>query len=218
MSSSALVAVVGGTGGVGSSTFSAALARAAGSALLVDLDPVGGGIDVLLGIEAAAGARWSEVRVGGGRLDPADLRHGLPRWEAVSVLALDGEAPAASSVIQVLDAGAGRDSVLVADLGRMPSPVRQAVVERADLVIVVASADVRDVAAARRVLAGLGPVPVGLVVRRGAMAEPQAAASIGAPLLGVLPARPRPATPGSVPYAMRRVATGILDGVQACLI
>ena len=159
MSSSALVAVVGGNGGVGSSTFSAALAHAAGSALLVDLDPVGGGIDVLLGIEAVSGARWSEVRVGGGRLDPADLRRGLPCWEGVGVLALDGEAPAVSSVIQVLDAGAALDSVLVADLGRMPTPVRQAVVERADLVVLVAAAQVRDVAAARRVLAGLGPVP-----------------------------------------------------------
>jgi len=218
MSSSALVAVVGGTGGVGSSTFSAALARAAGSALLVDLDPVGGGIDVLLGIEAVSGARWSEVRVGGGRLDPADLRRGLPCWEGVGVLALDAEAPAVSSVIQVLDAGAGLDSVLVADLGRTPSPVRQAVVERADLVVLVAAADVRDVAAARRVHAGLGAAPIGLVVRRGATAEPQAAASIGAPLLGVLPARPRPTPAGSVPSAMRRVATGILDGVQACLI
>ena len=218
MSSSALVAVVGGNGGVGSSTFSAALAQAAGSALLVDLDPVGGGIDVLLGIEAAAGARWSEVRVGGGRLDPADLRRGLPCWQGVGVLALDGEAPAASSVIQVLDAGAALDSVVVADLGRAPTPARQAVVERADIVVLVATAQVRDVAAARRVLAGLGPVPIGLVVRRGAMAEPQAAASIGTPLLGVLPARHRPAAPGSVPSAVRRVAAGILEGVQACLI
>jgi len=123
-----------------------------------------------------------------------------------------------SSVIQVLDAGVALDAVLVADLGRMPTPARQAVVERADLVVLVAAAQVRDVAAARRVLAGVGPVPAGLVVRRGAMAEPQAAASIGAPLLGVLPTRPGAATPGSVPSAMRRVAAGILDGVQACLI
>jgi hypothetical protein len=92
------------------------------------------------------------------------------------------------------------------------------VVERADLVVLVVAAQVRDVAAARRVLAGLGPVPIGLVVRRGGMAEAQAAASIGTPLLGVLPARPGPAAPGSVPSAMRRVAAGILDGVQTCLI
>jgi len=68
-----VLGVVGGSGGVGASTFAAVLAAVTGRAMLVDLDVVGGGIDVLLGIEDVAGARWSGLRVGGGRLDPALL-------------------------------------------------------------------------------------------------------------------------------------------------
>ena len=63
-----VLAVVGGSGGVGASTFAAALATAAAPATLIDLDPVSGGIDVLLGIEDVPGARWSGLRLEGGRL------------------------------------------------------------------------------------------------------------------------------------------------------
>src|SRR5579875_2141374 len=84
-----VVAVLGGSGGVGASTFAAALATAAGRAVLVDCDPLGGGIDVLLGVEAVPGARWSGLRVNGGRLDPHALDEGLPRWRDVRVLAAD---------------------------------------------------------------------------------------------------------------------------------
>lgn len=214
-SSRGVFAVVGGSGGVGASTFAAALAGA-GRGLLVDLDPVGGGIDVLLGIEAAAGARWSEVRVGGGRLDPEDLRRGLPRWRGVGVLALDDEMPPVSAVVQVVQAGAALDSIVVADLGRAPSSVWQAVAELADLVVVVAAADVREVAAARRVVARLGGVPAGLVVRRGALAAPEVASSVGARLLGVVPPRGRAVPAGSVPGAVQRVADAIVEGVAQC--
>ena len=60
-----VVGVVGGSGGVGASTFaSPSLPRGRG-ATLIDLDPVGGGIDVLLGIEDAA--RRAVVGAAGGR-------------------------------------------------------------------------------------------------------------------------------------------------------
>ena len=68
-----VIGVVGGCGGAGASTFACVLAATAATgwpAVLVDLDPVAGGIDVLLGIEAVPGARWSGLRLGGGRLDP----------------------------------------------------------------------------------------------------------------------------------------------------
>ena len=68
--------VVGGSGGVGASTFAAVLAAVTARAMLVDIDVVGGGIDVLLGIEDVPGARWSGLRVGGGRLDPGSLADG----------------------------------------------------------------------------------------------------------------------------------------------
>ena len=67
---SATIAVVGASGGVGASTFAAALARtqcaAVGRALLIDAHAYSGGLDLLLGVEAEAGARWPELTVGDG--------------------------------------------------------------------------------------------------------------------------------------------------------
>ena len=97
------VTVVGAAGGVGASTLAALLAcrRAADGARvsLVDLDPGRGGIEVLLGIEAQAGARWSDLAQVRGTLAGGDLDGLLPRWHGVDVLstdrrdtAVDGEA------------------------------------------------------------------------------------------------------------------------------
>src|SRR5882757_4399792 len=52
-----VVAVIGGCGGAGASVFAVALAHAAADPLLVDLDPWGGGIDLLVGGEGAPGLR-----------------------------------------------------------------------------------------------------------------------------------------------------------------
>ena len=52
----AVIAVIGGRGGAGASVFATALAHSATEALLVDLDPWGGGIDLLLGAETASRA------------------------------------------------------------------------------------------------------------------------------------------------------------------
>jgi hypothetical protein len=68
-----VVGVVGGSGGVGASTFAAVLALGAaratrGPAVLIDLDPIGGGIDVLLGVQSIPGLRWSGVSGAGSPL------------------------------------------------------------------------------------------------------------------------------------------------------
>lgn len=74
-----VVAVIGGCGGAGASWFSVALARVATDALLVDLDPWGGGIDLLLGAEGVSGLRWPDLAVQGGRLNFSAVREALPR-------------------------------------------------------------------------------------------------------------------------------------------
>ena len=84
-----VVGVIGGSGGVGASSFASVLAAAAVPSVLIDLDLAGGGADVLLGIEAVPGARWSGLQLDGGRLDPALLADGLPRWRDVAVLAAE---------------------------------------------------------------------------------------------------------------------------------
>src|SRR6266536_165036 len=114
-----VIGVVGGRGGAGASTFAcvlAAMSALGGRAVLVDLDAAAGGIDVLLGIEATSGARWSGLRLDGGRLDPDMLVAGLPQWGSVAVLSAD-VAPAPGAVGQVLDVAA-RAGAVVVELGR----------------------------------------------------------------------------------------------------
>jgi hypothetical protein len=206
------VGVIGGSGGVGASTFAAVLAWAA-RGTLVDLDPWGGGIDVLLGIEAVPGARWSGVRVGGGRLDPALLSAGLPRWAGVPVLAVD-RSPPAGGVGEVL-AAVAELGCTVLDLPRAPSPAREAALEECGLVVVLAHAGVRQLSAARAVVSALPDVNVGTVLRRGEVPLGDAVPLVGAALLGVLP-RPAGGLPlgrGRPPRSLARVAAGIVDGL-----
>ncbi len=212
-----VLGVVGGSGGVGASTFAAVLAATAGRSTLVDIDVTGGGIDVLLGIEDVAGARWSGLRLGGGRLEPALLCEGLPRWGPVSVLAADIE-PTVGAVRQVLDAAAELGPVVV-DLGRTSVGPRGVAVSRCALVLLLAAAEVRGLSAARAVAAGLSDVPVGLVVRHGTVTPDEAAALTGVRLVGVAPSL----SPGyervldarRPPRALARLASGVLAGVAA---
>jgi hypothetical protein len=206
------VGVVGGSGGVGASTFAAVLAWAA-RGTLVDLDQWGGGIDVLLGIETVPGARWSGVRVGGGRLDPALLSAGLPRWAGVPVLAAD-RSPPVDGLGEVL-AAVSEFGCAVLDLPRAPSPARDVALQACGLVVVVAGAGVRELTAARAVISALPDVNVGAVVRRGEVPMGDAVPLVGAALLGVVPrvVGGLPLGRGRPPRSLVRVAAGILDGL-----
>jgi len=209
-----VIAVVGGSGGVGASSFAAVLALSAGAALLVDLDPSGGGIDVLLGIEHAAGARWSGLQLDGGPLSPDTLLAGLPRCGRSAVLAADTARLDAAAVDQVLGVAATAGPVVV-DLPRVVSDVRAAALAHAWLVVVLARGDVAGLVAAHAVTATLPDVPRALVVRRGRVSAAQAAELIGIPLLGELPAAGAPGAldPDRLPRAAARLAAGVLDGL-----
>jgi Mrp family chromosome partitioning ATPase len=95
-----VVGCIGGRGGAGASVLACALAvtaaRSGRSALLVDLDPLGGGADLLLGAEDVPGLRWPELRAAAGRLPGAALRAALPQSAGVAVLAADRPLAAAS--------------------------------------------------------------------------------------------------------------------------
>jgi hypothetical protein len=206
-----VIAVLGGSGGVGASTFAAALAWVAGAAL-IDLDDVGGGLDVRLGIEREPGARWSDLRLSGGRLDPRALVDGLPRWHGTPVLAVDCAAP--HGVAPVLAAAAAAGPVVL-DLPRAPSPARAEALAASRLVVLIARASVAPLAAARAVLAGLPEIPAGVLLRPGEVPEPDAAALLGRPVLGRLPtlARPVDLAERPPPRALLAVALGVLDGL-----
>ncbi|MGB8387935.1 septum site-determining protein Ssd, partial [Mycobacterium sp.] len=102
-----VVAVIGGCGGAGASVLAVAVAQAATGALLVDLDPWGGGIDLLVGGEATPGLRWPDVALQGGRLAWSAVRDALPRHRGISLLSgtRRGYELDAGPVDAVVDAG-----------------------------------------------------------------------------------------------------------------
>ena len=85
-----VVAVIGGCGGAGASLFAVALAQAATDALVVDLDPWGGGIDLLVGGETTPGLRWPDLALRSGRLNWSAVREALPRHRGISLLSGTG--------------------------------------------------------------------------------------------------------------------------------
>jgi hypothetical protein len=212
-----VLAVLGGSGGVGASSFAAVLAAVIGSSLLIDLDVAGGGIDVALGIDAEPGARWSGLRLAGGHLDPAALVDGLPRWGPVAVLAADVAVLDPEAVLQVVAAGRSAGPVVL-DLPRSCGAERAAALLHSDLVVLLARGDVRGLVAANAVAGALPELPAGVVVRRGDVKPRRAAEIVGCPLLGKLPtlrASPFELDPDRLPRAASRVAAGLLRGISA---
>src|SRR5690242_21033170 len=53
--------------------------------ILIDGDPLGGGLDLLLGEEQADGLRWPGLAEVSGRVTPAALRRDLPQYGSLSI-------------------------------------------------------------------------------------------------------------------------------------
>jgi secretion/DNA translocation related CpaE-like protein len=203
-----VLAVVGGRGGAGATTVSAAMAisaaRAGGQVLLLDLDPYGGGIDVALGAEDVPGLRWPDLAGEGRAMPSGTVVEALPRLGSVSVLSWNrGDphgsgvpVPASGEFLHALLSAATRGSDLViADLPRTPGPTAECLLAAATLALLVVPAEVRACAAAGRTVAWLrdhvddvqllvrGPAPGGL--------SPDAISdALGLPLAGWVRAEP----------------------------
>ncbi|TRW80078.1 AAA family ATPase [Mycolicibacterium sp. 018/SC-01/001] len=198
-----VVAVMSGRGGGGASVFSVALARAAREPLLVDADPWGGGLDLVLGSETEPGLRWPDLSLDGGRLTYQALRDALPRRHGVAILAgsrvLAGERPAPEinprALIAVLDAGSRAGVTVVCDVAHRPGAASDVVLASADLVVLVTPADVRSCAAAAATAhwAQACNPNTGLLVRGpapGGLRPIDVARIVGLPLLASM--RPQP--------------------------
>ena len=192
-----VIAVTAGRGGGGASIFAAALAQRAGEALLVDLDPCGGGIDLLLGLESAPGLRWPEMATASGRLSWAAVREVLPRKGDVSMLSCSRSYheidPGAA--LAVFDGGRRCGVMVICDVPRPLTATALHVIENADLVVVVTSCDVRAVAATGAIAGVIRTVNsnLGLVVRGPAPSGLRAAEVVevtAVPLLAAM--RPEP--------------------------
>ena len=156
-----LVAVVGGSGGVGASSLAAGLAVVAAaegvSALLVDLDPIGGGLDLLVGAESVVGWRWPRLSAARGHL--GDLTGQLPRVAGIDVLSMAREQPAdpptPEAVKAVLLSASRSHRLTTIDVPRGLDPGGREALRRADRTLLVAGADVRGIAAAQQVVSRL---------------------------------------------------------------
>lgn len=88
-----LLAVVGGRGGAGATTLAVALAvtasRSGRRVVIVDADPLGGGIDLVVGGEGAAGLRWPDLAGTRGRVSSSALLEALPKADGLTVLSWD---------------------------------------------------------------------------------------------------------------------------------
>ncbi len=195
-----LVAVIGGRGGAGASTLAAAIARVGLRrglrTLLLDADPLGGGIDLLLGAETSPGLRWSGLLDARGRVAPDSLRQALPVATDLSFLAWDRGEPVelpALAVGAVLDSAIRGFDLIVADLPRTGGPVAAQVLARATRTVLITTADVRGAASAEQVLATLPACDVGLVVRGpapGGISGELIAEALELPLVGYLRVEP----------------------------
>ena len=198
-----VVAVLAGRGGAGASVFAAALACTATESVLVDGDPWGGGLDLVLGAETEPGLRWPDLALAGGRLSYPALRDALPRRHGVTLLSagrvLSGSGSSndieAGAVSAVIDAGTRAGVPVICDLARRPSAATETALAVADLVILVTTVDVRSCAAAAATArwAEEQNPNTGVVVRGpapGGLGPADAGRLIGRPVLAAM--RPQP--------------------------
>ncbi|HVE97679.1 MAG TPA: septum site-determining protein Ssd [Mycobacteriales bacterium] len=169
-----VVGVVGGRGGAGATTLAVALAltaqRDGHPTFLLDADPVGGGLDVVLGAEDATGARWPDVAAVGHRLSAEGIAAAVPLAHGVRLLSWDrGEHVDLSPgvVSCVLEAARRAASALVVDLPRANPDVMAEALGVVDTLLVVTTGEVRAAAATSRIasLAARYVTDVRLVVR-----------------------------------------------------
>ena len=171
------IGVIGGSGGAGATVFAAALAQMAtsvGRTLLVDADPIGAGIDRVLGLESSDGIRWDSMLQTTGRLSSRSLREALPCTGQLSVLTWPTDRPAslqAFAMREVLSAGRRGFDTVVVDLPRHRDAVIDETISRCDHVVLVSTLTVPGVSSAARVAHRLPEMtPARHLVTRGSRA------------------------------------------------
>lgn len=197
-STGAVVALIGGSGGVGASTSAAALAFVAAQhglrTLLVDADPGGGGIDLLVGAERVPGWRWPRLETARGHL--GNLTGQLPQVDGVDVLSMARSrrheaGPDVEQMKSVLLSGTRSHQLVVVDVPRQLTSASREALRRSDLVLLVVLAQLRGVAAAQQMIRQLDDActSMSLLVRltrpRSLSAE-AVADGLALPLLGSL--------------------------------
>jgi len=166
-----MLAVLGGSGGVGASTLAAALAwRAVGSGrsvALVDIDRLGGGIDLLLGAERVPGWRWPRFTGADGVLGA--LAEFLPVVDGVALVSM-ARGPdldlAREPLAAVLSSLQHSHDLVLLDPGRGGGAASREALRLASRSLMVVGGSVRGVAAAGQAVRVLAPPTCEVVVRQ----------------------------------------------------
>jgi secretion/DNA translocation related CpaE-like protein len=166
------IGVIGGSGGAGATTFACALGQWAGRSgpsVVIDTDPLGPGVDRVLGLEGEYGVRWDALQQTTGRLSARTLREALPRRAGVGALSWAAGPQGtlqAFAMRESLSAAQRGHDVVVVDLTRHGDPLIDEVAARCDRVMVLVTPTVPGLASAARVCARMARVArLGLVVR-----------------------------------------------------
>jgi secretion/DNA translocation related CpaE-like protein len=196
-----MVAVRSASGGVGASALSgwlaAAAARSGTATVLVDGDPLGGGLASALGAADIPGLVWPDLAEVRGSVNPVQLAASLPvaggfsllSWPAVGDEVLHGM-PESVVATEVISAATGAFGLVLVDAGRLRvEPDLGAV---ADDIVLVVRADAHSQRAAASAVAATagtgarlhlvvrGPLPAGVD-------EQLVSERLGVPLAGYLP-------------------------------
>lgn len=147
-----VVTVTGSVGGIGTSTMAHAMALQLGpGSLLVDAQTDGLPLDVLVGAEAATGARWSQVHIRSAALSAADVAAALPEHHGLRILSADATTVAdAAAIGYLVEVVRATDAHAVIDVpGRHPG--RQALHPDLDLMLITPT--LQGIVAAQHALA-----------------------------------------------------------------
>jgi secretion/DNA translocation related CpaE-like protein len=222
------VGVIGGSGGAGATTFACALGQVAGRSglsVVVDADPLGPGVDRVLGLDLVD---WDSLGHATGRLSARALRDSLPRRDGVAALSwYAGPQPRPLqpfAVREVLSAARRGHDLVVVDLPRGPDPLIDELTSRCDQILVIVTPSVPGVAAAVRLCGRFADARrVWLVLRGTGINDDAVAKLVGAPVLasmndqrglseaidlGFGPVRTRRSPLG-------RAAAGVLSGLRS---
>ncbi|CAM5253273.1 hypothetical protein SHIRM173S_09403 [Streptomyces hirsutus] len=180
----------------------------------MDADPLGGGLDVVLGGETAEGLRWPAFAASRGRVGGGALEESLPELHSLRVLKAGTAATASPCrrrpIRAVLAAARRGGGAVVVDLPRRVDSGVAEILAQLDLGLLVVPAELRAVAAAGRVASAVGMVLRDLrVAVRGPYApgldDREVARLLGLPLGRRRARRARPAAPARLGTAARGV-------------
>lgn len=189
-----VIGVLGGSGGAGATTLSCALGQAGarqGATVVVDCDPLGPGVDRVLGLDGRDGTRWEALCQTTGRISGRALRDALPQRDGLRALswrAGSTATPQAFAVREALSAARRGHDTVVVDLPRVVDALAEEVLARCDAVLMVVVPSVPGVASASRLSARLAGVTVpGVVLRGTGIGERDVARATGLPVVALLP-------------------------------